>query len=357
MPKNIDDRYRLAFEFANAGMFIVSVNGEIQEANARACEIFGMEPGALDGAGVNDLAIPDDHGVSPNAIGRLLAGQSDRETFEKRYRHRDGWIVHGLVSIALVRDKSGAPSYFISQLQDISDRKQAELDLRESEKRLNFALAASGLGCWDWDIPGEKVFLDQASLAMIGYQAGEFIPDKSAWGRLFHPDDKSKVCAAIKAHMDGDTAAYEMEHRFRHKDGHWLWMLGRGKIIARDADGKPLRMTGTHENITHRRRIESESANLLGQIEQLMREALRRPAIDQLAKRPESPRKTDRLTRRQLEVLRLVATGLTSAEIATRLHIATETVEGHRRDLMRKLDVRSVAGLTKLAIEDGLLVN
>lgn len=309
MPENIADRYRLAFQFANAGMFIVSVNGVIQEANARACEIFGMALGALNGMGVNDLAIQDDHGVSLGAIERLLAEQSDRETFEKRYRHQDGRIIHGLVSIALVRDESGAPSYFISQLQDISDRKQAEADLRESEKRLNFALAASGLGCWDWDIPGEKVFLDHASLAMIGYRDGELVSEKSAWDCLFHPEEKTKVCAAIKAHMDGDTPTYEMEHRFRHKDGHWLWVLGRGKVIARDAAGRPLRMTGTHENITQRRRLESESTNLLGQIEKLMREALGRPAADQLAAKPETPRKTDCLTRRQREVLGLVASG------------------------------------------------
>lgn len=136
MPKSNIDRYRLAFEVANAGMFIVAVNGTIEEANARACEILGLEAGALDGTHVNDLVIPDDLDVSPRAMERLLVGASNRETFEKRYRHSDGRVIHGLVSVAVARDNNGAPIYFVSQLQDITERKQEGAALERHSQRL-----------------------------------------------------------------------------------------------------------------------------------------------------------------------------------------------------------------------------
>lgn len=130
------DRYRLAFEVANTGMFIVAKDGTIEEANARACEIVGVEAGALDGTHVNDLAIADDFDVSPKAMERLLAGVSDRETFEKRYRHRDGRVIHGVVSVAVARDQFGSPLYFVSQLQDITEQKHEESLLEQHSQQL-----------------------------------------------------------------------------------------------------------------------------------------------------------------------------------------------------------------------------
>lgn len=357
MPQSLDDRYRLAFEYANAGMFIIDINGKILEANARACEIFGLAAGSLNGCGVNDLALPEDHHVSMNAIQRLLDRSTDREIFEKRYRHRDGTIVHGLVSVSLVHSSSGAPSYFISQLQDISSLKQVEVDLRVSEERHKLALAASGLGCWDWHISTGLMFLDDRALSMLGYQPMELAPDTRIWEVLAHPEERSIILRAIDAHLSGETPAYEMEHRFRHKDGHWVWIMERGKVISRGSDSAALRMTGTYEDVTSRKRLETESSYLLQQIEHLLKDAVRpqHPPSPRLAR--DNPRKTDCLTKRQIEVLRLVASGLKSPEIAQTLHITTETVEGHRRDLMRKLEVRSIAALTRLAIQEGIVPN
>lgn len=355
MPQNHDDRYRLAFELANAGMFLVGLNGQIQEANARASEIFGLPVGALNGTSVNDLAVAEDHGVSISAISRLIEGSSERETFEKRYHHCSGRIVYGLVSVALVRDETGSPAYFISQLQDISALKQAESDLRESEERLIFALNASGLGYWDWDMATGKFYFDQRTLSMLGFDSGQLAPEIASWESLSHPKEEHDVKKTLAAHISGETASYEIERRLRHHDGHWVWILERGKIIRRTLDGTPLRMTGTLENITHRRQLEGESTKLLSQIEVLMRNALRSPT-DEVSELPiQRLKKTDGLTRRQLEVLRLVATGQTSSEIATTLNIARDTVETHRRDLMRRLGLHSVAELTKLAIQEGML--
>lgn len=130
------DRYRLAFEVANAGMFIVAIDGTVEEANVRACEIFGLEAGALNGSHVNDLAIPDDFDLSPKAMERLLVGSSNRETFEKRYRHRSGRVIHGLVSVAVARDELGEPLYFVSQLQDITEKKHEASLLEQQSQQL-----------------------------------------------------------------------------------------------------------------------------------------------------------------------------------------------------------------------------
>lgn len=353
--KSIEDRYRFAFDNANAGMFIVDLNGTILEANTRACDLLGLAPGSLNGCSVNDLALQDDHHVSTDAIQRLLSGVTNHETFEKRYRHNDGGIFHGLVSVSLVQTASGNPAYFISQMQDISNLKKIETALRLSEERMKFALAASGLGCWDWDVSTGGLFLNDRALEILGYQPEDLDLSDKFWELLSHPDDLKDTLKAFHAHMAGETASYEMEHRLRHKQGHWVWVLERGKVISRSSTGDPLRMTGTLEDVSARKRLEGESSNLLLQIERLMKEAVRPQKSSYAAN--SSPRKSDCLTKRQVEVLRLVASGRTSSQIAEQLHIATETVEGHRRDLMRKLDLHSVAALTRLALQEGLLAN
>lgn len=238
--------------------------------------------------------------------------------------------------------------------RDISERKKAEADLQVREERLNFALAASGLGCWDWDVLEDQMFFDDRSLSMLGYAPDELSKEATTWEQLAHPDEKSEIHQAITAHIAGDTENYEMEHRFRHKAGHWVWIQVRGKVISRGADGKPLRMTGTHQDTSIRRRIERESSTLLGQIEKLMREAVSPQLPDTPPMTKPKGRAVDSLTRRQREVLSLVASGCTSSEIGQKLHIATETVEAHRRDLMRKLNLHSVAGLTRFAMQEGL---
>ncbi len=128
-----------------------------------------------------------------------------------------------------------------------------ESERRESAERLELALAGADLGLWDWHVPGGKVVFNPRWFTMLGYAPGELAADFETWRALLHPDDSEPAQSAIAAHLKGTTPAYEIEHRLRHKDGRWLWILARGKVVQRDAGSAPLRMVGTHMDITARK--------------------------------------------------------------------------------------------------------
>jgi PAS domain S-box-containing protein len=124
--KEIENRFRLAFENANIGMCLVDFQGRLTKVNHQMCEIFGYSQEELEGMTVNDIAHPEDMNISPSFIQMATSGEIEHTKFEKRYFHKDGHIVWGQVSSSLVRDTQGKPKYFISHVQDITDRKRAE---------------------------------------------------------------------------------------------------------------------------------------------------------------------------------------------------------------------------------------
>ncbi len=131
-----EERFRRAFDNANTGMCLVGPGGDILQVNAKMSEIFGYSRQELERMTVNDLSLPEDTRLSPAFIRGAMSGYQDSATFEKRYRHRSGQIIHGQVASSLVRDADGHPLYFISQVQDITARKQAEDELRQAQAEI-----------------------------------------------------------------------------------------------------------------------------------------------------------------------------------------------------------------------------
>jgi diguanylate cyclase (GGDEF)-like protein/PAS domain S-box-containing protein len=136
-------------------------------------------------------------------------------------------------------------------------RSREEL-LRKSEERWKFALEGAGDGVWDWNPQTDEALFSRRWKEMIGYAEHEFPGSGAAWVQHLHPDDKDRVLAVVQAYFAGAEAAYVVEFRMRCKDGSWKWILARGMLVSRDADGKPLRMIGTHADITEHKRIEQD---------------------------------------------------------------------------------------------------
>ncbi|GEM_PF-2040874 len=152
---------------------------------------------------------------------------------------------------------------------DVSERKALELALEESRERLELALEGSDMGMWDWQIPSGAVQLNDRWAQMLGYQLADLQPlTIQTWFELTHPDDLALAQEKLNQHFQELTPYYECELRLRHKNGHWLWVLDRGKVVARDAAGQPLRMAGTHLDITARKRADEELHKLLLAVEQ-----------------------------------------------------------------------------------------
>ncbi len=130
------------------------------------------------------------------------------------------------------------------------NRRRAEEALRESEQRLELALSGANLGLWDWNVPtGAMVSNDRLS-EMLGYEAGELEPHVRTWESRLHPQDKPRVWELLDAHFCGKTPFFQAEYRLRHKNGNWEWVLSRAKVVARDETGAPLRVSGTHLDIS-----------------------------------------------------------------------------------------------------------
>ena len=135
--------------------------------------------------------------------------------------------------------------------------------LRMAEQRWEFALEGAGDGVWDWEVQSGKVSFSKRWFEIQGFDESDIGSDISVWEQLLHPDDARAVNEALAAHFAGYTPQFASEHRVRCKNGDYKWILGRGIVVARDAQGKPLRAIGTHTDITERKLAELERVQLL----------------------------------------------------------------------------------------------
>ena len=149
---------------------------------------------------------------------------------------------------------------------DITDQKRIEKELRENSERLEMAMLGSGSGFWDWNIQTREVYYSDQWAAIIGYDRNEIRPEISSWVELVHPDDKWHIDLTLEKHLNGETDFFKDEYRLKAKDGTWKWVLNIGKIIERDAHNTPVRVVGTHKDITTRKEYEAQlEKNLLQQ--------------------------------------------------------------------------------------------
>lgn len=139
---------------------------------------------------------------------------------------------------------------------NIRVRRHAEQALRESEERLRLALEGSQDGLWDWDVNTGRNIVDERWCTMLGYTKAELREDIDQWAELVHPEDLPLISAAHQECVEGRTTHFAGEFRMRTKAGEWKWVLGRGTVVTRSADGKPLRLTGTHKDISGQKATE-----------------------------------------------------------------------------------------------------
>lgn len=131
-------------------------------------------------------------------------------------------------------------------------------DLRSSEERWKFALEGAGDGVWDRDLVGDAAFYSRRCLEIFGYEPDEIAPHRQEWVERIHPDDRAAALAATAACIKGHQESFSSEYRLRCKDGRWKWVLARGRVMRRSADGKALRLLGTISDIDARKASEEQ---------------------------------------------------------------------------------------------------
>jgi PAS domain S-box-containing protein len=210
----------------------------------------------LQGRRFLDFVHPDDLQATLDIIARLEA-QQPILNFTNRYRAGDG-------SYRFVEWRSYPVGRLIfAAARDVTERIQGEEALRQSEKRFDLTLQSTQAGTWEWNVQTGETIINERWADMLGYTLAELAPVTiQTWNDLVHPEDLQTANRLLEKHLSGESAYYECEVRMKHKAGHWVWIWTRGMVMEWAADHKPLRMFGTHTDITARKAAERHAFEL-----------------------------------------------------------------------------------------------
>lgn len=249
--------YRRAMMDSEIGVSIVGLDGTIIRVNDALARMFGRRREDLEGIRFAEITYGPDLTVGNDIIQRVREERSESYTFEKRYTKPDGTPVWVRVSGSVVYDEeTDEPLYMVSQVVDIDARKRSEAALAEAETRWNFALASAGQGMWDVDLRKGRTSYSATWTDMLGYEPGELDGEPDLWFTLVHPDDLERVKAADEETVRGSVEYFSSEFRMRRKDGSYIWILDRGRVLERDENGHLLRAIGTLTDISARKEAE-----------------------------------------------------------------------------------------------------
>jgi PAS domain S-box-containing protein len=245
-----------AFESFALAIIITDVNGYIQWANSSFSKLSGYSMDEIIGKKTKDLiqSGKQEAEVYQNLWKTILEGKV--WSGELTNRRKDGSLYPEEMTITPISDYNGTITSFIAIKIDITNRKEMENALRESEARWNFALEGSGDGVWDWNAQTNEVYFSHQWKLMLGYADHEISNMLEEWETRMHPDDKVRCFEDLDKHFKGETYIYSNEHRMLCKDGNYKWILDRGKVVAWTKEGKPLRVIGTHSDISQRKKLE-----------------------------------------------------------------------------------------------------
>ncbi|HZS62462.1 MAG TPA: PAS domain S-box protein [Gemmatimonadaceae bacterium] len=249
-----DDVLASVFECAGIGMAITSLDKRWLRVNDGLCELLGWSAGQLVGQPVLDITHPDDAAEDLRLRGQLLAGSGRRYSREKRYRHANGHYLWVQVHVALIRDTAGQPSYFVSQIHDISARKRAESLLQQSEERYRSLVESIPIGLYRSTPEGRFLDINPAMMQMLGYTDPDEITGVDTHTLYVDPEDRDHfVQVMLESYPLPATGVVQMLRR----DGTHIWTRRTARIV-RDHTGQVLFYEGAIEDITALRHNEEQ---------------------------------------------------------------------------------------------------
>lgn len=250
-----EERFRQAFEYAAIGMGLVAPDGHWIRVNQSLCNLIGYTESELLGSTFQEITHPDDLETDLRYVQQMLAGEIPNYQMEKRYFHKQGHIVWILLSVSLVRDGEGEPLHFISQVQDITARKQAEIQLRQNEELLRLTLEFAGIGAWSWQPATGHYRWNGKTEELLDLPEGlDNLPQ--VWRDRIHADDIERVEAHIQQALTTGEAFIE-EYRYRLLDGRyvWRWFMGQGMYTE---TGDLEQLLGVVQDIDERKQLEAD---------------------------------------------------------------------------------------------------
>jgi PAS domain S-box-containing protein len=268
-----NERLKLAFQAASLASWDWNMITNFTIYDDGFNRMLGLEPGTLgnDLSGFQDNLHPDDIQRVFKEVTDYAEGRATKYETEFRLKHKDGnyrWVyAFGQI---VERQADGKTARMIGVNQDITARKQSNIELRDSKNRLELAFKGANLASWDWNMATGHTIYDDRYMQMLGYEPHELPDDLSTFRTHTHPDDLDNVQKRVNAYVEGRSPSYSVECRMKTKSGDWIWIHNTGLIAERQADGKPLRLIGVMQDITDRKQAEIEIRDAKDRLELAM---------------------------------------------------------------------------------------
>jgi len=249
-----EKQFRSLFELANDGIFLLDLEGNLIDINRVAHERLGYSKEEMLAMHIRAVDAPE---AAAKVSARMAQIKQHGQTqFESIHQRKDGTPVPVDVSSRVI-DLKGE-KVVLSIIRDISERKKAEVEMRQNEEQLRHVISGASLGYWDWNFKTGAHDVNDRWLEMLGLDRSEISNDIGDWEARINPEDKQRIQPVIEASFTSGEP-YTVEFRMKHKDGHWVWIQGSGAVIAYDPVlHEPLRICGTHQDVSERKQAEEK---------------------------------------------------------------------------------------------------
>ena len=243
------EQFHSSFEESGIGLALLSTDGRWLRVNQAVSDLLGRPSEDLVGLPIQSAIHPDDASASREAMRLLQAGEVRTYTMELRYVRPSGAVVWALVNVSLVPAPEGAAGHFIAGILDITERRQAEIALRESEDRYRLLARSASETIYDWDLLTDTLTWDPGTGPLLDYEFSQLGNTVGWWYERIHPADRERVMGSIDAALREARGAWTEEYRFRRSDGAYAAVKTRAHIAHDDA-GTPNRVISAVSAVT-----------------------------------------------------------------------------------------------------------
>jgi len=261
-------RFRATFEQAAVGICHIGLDGRFLRFNQRFCEIIGYPANQIQGLTFQEITYPEDLPLDLQMAQQLLRGCRSTYTLEKRYICQNRTIVWVNLTVSIVHDLVGNPSYFIAVIENISDRKQAEVKLRRSEQRYASLAAAVPVGIFCTTSTGQYFYVNDRWCQITGLSQTQALKD--GWTAALYLSEREHIFAAWKSAIQAKRT-FQLEYRLQRPDGKIFWVFSQA-VAEYSADGEVTGYVGTITDITARKQAEAALRHFNQELEQRVRQ-------------------------------------------------------------------------------------